>query len=335
MLPEGGKSAPEVIEQFGGKARQNDKLHAKVIWTPSKAIVGSANASSNGLPEDEEQVDGLIEAGVYLDGAEELASIETWFDKLYEDAQPITETDLKAAEEARVGWGRRPKPELVDIPINELKKMPIAVLLWSARMTAQENREVEKLEEPLLKFKNVDWYGDTLGHARKYPYEYETISFETYLDRTKLSSNFYLQKFPLQTDWWKIKTKSKLDRVIFAEYLEKTDALRSYKIGEASIRRIRALLQNRELKLGCYLDSGREEVFLSWEPEPSGVGLRWGFFVFASRFFSCGFKFAVSRKVHPALAYILSVVGNMPCQVAPTFFVFICVASWSPSRRHR
>ena len=65
----GGKSAPEVIEQFGKKARQNDKLHAKVIWTPSGAIVGSANASSNGLPDEEKMIEGLIEAGAYLDDA--------------------------------------------------------------------------------------------------------------------------------------------------------------------------------------------------------------------------------------------------------------------------
>src|SRR5437764_8671672 len=49
----GGKSAPEVIKQFGFRARQNDQLHAKVIWTNAGAIVGSANASSNGLPEEE------------------------------------------------------------------------------------------------------------------------------------------------------------------------------------------------------------------------------------------------------------------------------------------
>ena len=46
----GGKSDPDVIKRFKSGARQCDSLHAKVIWTPDEAIVGSANASSNGMP---------------------------------------------------------------------------------------------------------------------------------------------------------------------------------------------------------------------------------------------------------------------------------------------
>src|SRR5688572_704206 len=57
----GGKSDPDEIKKFGRRCRQNDKLHAKVIWSPKAAIVGSANASSNGLPEEETMAKGLIE----------------------------------------------------------------------------------------------------------------------------------------------------------------------------------------------------------------------------------------------------------------------------------
>ena len=56
----GGKSDPDIIAKFKKRAKQHDKLHAKVIWTPHAAIVGSANASSNGLPQDETIATGLI-----------------------------------------------------------------------------------------------------------------------------------------------------------------------------------------------------------------------------------------------------------------------------------
>ena len=37
-----GKSDPNVISRFHSKARQNDKLHAKVMWSQHRAIVSSA-----------------------------------------------------------------------------------------------------------------------------------------------------------------------------------------------------------------------------------------------------------------------------------------------------
>lgn len=118
----GGKSAPEIIEQFGDRARQNDRLHAKVIWTPSGAIVGSANASSNGLPDEEKGIGGLIEAGAFVDDAANLTVIESWFDDLYRHSQCIEESDLKAAREARRRQPKQTIPELIDIPLIKLNE---------------------------------------------------------------------------------------------------------------------------------------------------------------------------------------------------------------------
>jgi len=66
------------------------------------AIVGSANASSNGLPEEDFKATGLIEAGVYLDDPATLAEIQTWFHELYSvRACKIKASDLKKARLAR------------------------------------------------------------------------------------------------------------------------------------------------------------------------------------------------------------------------------------------
>jgi hypothetical protein len=96
----GGKSHPDVIKRFGNRAKQIDNLHAKVIWSPQAAIVGSANASSNGLPEEEKSARGLVEAGVHVADKKTLKQIEKWFDHEYGRARGITPDDLDDARKA-------------------------------------------------------------------------------------------------------------------------------------------------------------------------------------------------------------------------------------------
>jgi hypothetical protein len=105
----GGKSDPEVIKQFKTRARQCDRLHAKVLWTQNEAIVGSANASSNGMPVEDNFTGNLIEAGILITDRRQLKKIESWFDRYYGSqtlSRPIGKADLQAAEIARgFGWG--------------------------------------------------------------------------------------------------------------------------------------------------------------------------------------------------------------------------------------
>src|SRR5439155_2579811 len=106
---DGGASDPDVIGKFGSRARQNDFLHAKVIWTRDKAIVSSANISSNGMPDEEQYAKGLIEAGILVIDPAVLAEISDWFDVQYKAARVINAGDLKKAAEARSAklWGKR------------------------------------------------------------------------------------------------------------------------------------------------------------------------------------------------------------------------------------
>jgi hypothetical protein len=97
----GGKSDPDEIKKFGNRACQNENLHAKVIWSPEGAIVGSANASSNGRPEEEATADGLIEAGIFVEDPVVLDAIKTWFDTLWETSPAIERVHLEAARIAR------------------------------------------------------------------------------------------------------------------------------------------------------------------------------------------------------------------------------------------
>jgi hypothetical protein len=135
-------------------------LHAKVIWTPDGAIVGSANASSNGMPEDDDHTASLIEAGMYETSPKELAAIEKWFDALYGKARNIGKADLDAARSARAMrkrvFGIKPETTrksrqslleaLRDSPV-EFSKQRIKLLLYKDPISKAEDRAAQKLQQ--------------------------------------------------------------------------------------------------------------------------------------------------------------------------------------------
>jgi hypothetical protein len=116
----GGKSDPDLIKKFGKRAKQSDRLHAKIVWTTRGAIVSSANASSNGLPEEEDSAAGLIEAGVFISDPKQLKLIGAWIDRLHNTSRSIKKADLDAARLVRNKrlWGtpnsRAKKQSLID-----------------------------------------------------------------------------------------------------------------------------------------------------------------------------------------------------------------------------
>jgi len=80
------------------KAR--DQLHAKVYWTSEIAIVGSANASTNGLGE-EEREPGKLEAALEITEASTLDEIRAWFETEWESGELV---DADLLEQVRPLW---------------------------------------------------------------------------------------------------------------------------------------------------------------------------------------------------------------------------------------
>jgi len=93
---------PELMKLPELAIRTNSKLHAKVYWTPHKAIVSSANISINGLGF--EETAGWIEAGILVDDNQVIESIEKWFEGLWNKSQKITNLALDKACE---NWQKR------------------------------------------------------------------------------------------------------------------------------------------------------------------------------------------------------------------------------------
>ncbi|MGQ2948403.1 MAG: phospholipase D family protein [Agrobacterium sp.] len=92
------KLAPSV------EVRTSPRLHAKVYWTPSGVVIGSSNASANGLAVEGNELSSWSEANVYTNDHAILEQSSDWFDKQFDQSQPISDADLLQAEEV---WDRR------------------------------------------------------------------------------------------------------------------------------------------------------------------------------------------------------------------------------------
>ena len=95
-----------IRELPGITLKSHPSLHAKVYWTPRAAVIGSSNASANGLALEGDAAGGWREANVWLDGAAMLDDIATWFDTLFAQGNAILDEDLERAEQI---WKTRAK----------------------------------------------------------------------------------------------------------------------------------------------------------------------------------------------------------------------------------
>lgn len=105
-----GASNPAELRRIralpGITLKSHPSLHAKVYWTPQAAVIGSSNASANGLGLEGDAAGGWREANVRLDGAAMLDDIVTWFDTLFAQGNAILDEDLERAEQI---WMTRTK----------------------------------------------------------------------------------------------------------------------------------------------------------------------------------------------------------------------------------
>lgn len=77
---------------------KSSRLHGKVYMTPGKAVLGSSNASTNGLVVEGDLLAGWSEANIETDDPATLKSTAAWCEKQMQDATKIDDDDLKLAE---------------------------------------------------------------------------------------------------------------------------------------------------------------------------------------------------------------------------------------------
>lgn len=102
-----GGTNPETIKQLGAPENPNLKhiegLHAKVYISNSGCVIGSANASDNGVGFQNSPKH--LEAGVYhLPGSKVWEEVGKWFEKTFSDAKAL---DSGALEKCENKWEKR------------------------------------------------------------------------------------------------------------------------------------------------------------------------------------------------------------------------------------
>ena len=88
------------------EVRSNRFLHAKVFLGNKSVIVGSANASCNGLNFENRELLGWHEAGVVFFDEDQILKTQKWFDELWKDKETIKITD-EAIKFAIKRWKNR------------------------------------------------------------------------------------------------------------------------------------------------------------------------------------------------------------------------------------
>lgn len=91
---------------LGSNLRSHPSLHAKVYWTPNGAVLGSSNASANGLALEGDAACGWAEANVRLSDSSVLQEIADWFEKQFALGNEVSDADLDRAEQL---WRARAK----------------------------------------------------------------------------------------------------------------------------------------------------------------------------------------------------------------------------------
>ncbi|GAB7549241.1 phospholipase D family protein [Cupriavidus sp. 8B] len=106
-----GATNPKAVEGLLALGKTEDvqirhlpDLHAKVIISREKGIVGSANLSTNGLCLEGNESAKWREAGYLVSDVQEIERMQSWFDRLWSDARGIEARDLKVANDL---WERR------------------------------------------------------------------------------------------------------------------------------------------------------------------------------------------------------------------------------------
>lgn len=263
----GGKSDPKLIRKFGPRARQLDNLHSKVIWTPKRAIVSSANASSNGLPIDDinrRTMRGLIEAGVLIEDKDSLAQINQWFDTKYDEAAAITEADLRQAEiDRRTGFQAK-ACELIDLSLEDMKTRRFCVLLYNGECTDQQDKEVAEIDPYTSALKDISWFVDHRNHYKRYPSGKIALTFSTSPSRKRKPIYKCAYHFNEQTKWPRL---SDGGYVVFCTKVRPGDGVQmpNIKIGPKTINALKEILSKRKQILKYDLDDKKGQGFSSWQ----------------------------------------------------------------------
>ncbi|MBY3559777.1 phospholipase D family protein [Rhizobium laguerreae] len=150
-----GACNPSEIEKIMGlganvEVRSDPRLHGKVYLTAAQAVLGSSNASSNGLVVEGPAISGWAEANITTTDSGLLAQMRTWCDERFLTADAITPDKIALA---RAAWNARraASPAIGGLStdlVGSVRSQPdhpafagIKVVQWARTVSARAEKE--------------------------------------------------------------------------------------------------------------------------------------------------------------------------------------------------
>jgi hypothetical protein len=164
----------ERIRQLPGvQVRHLAGLHAKVYWTPTMMIVGSANASANGLGDSGE---GTIEAATCTDERSALDEAAGWFTRQWDRADPVFEPLMRRGWEAWKSRGPRATSAETATVIQKYLKQPewfrgrVNVTYYTTEASPEAKKKFEEIRDEYYSKSDLKKLGDD-----EYPFYDERV----------------------------------------------------------------------------------------------------------------------------------------------------------------
>jgi hypothetical protein len=91
----------KALLKYGVQIKTRDRFHAKAYRISGGVIIGSSNASTNGLGFEASEARRNVELNISITSAEVAAEVQDWFETEWAKAEPV---DRNSAEDARPFW---------------------------------------------------------------------------------------------------------------------------------------------------------------------------------------------------------------------------------------
>ncbi|MCR6699751.1 MAG: phospholipase D family protein [Dokdonella sp.] len=145
------------------EVRNEPRLHAKVLISESRLILGSANASANGLGFQAHEIFGWHEACVELRDSKCLSASAAWFDERWRKAERWSESVLRRAESAWKSVRRRAASLALsagsyELMIDSYEGAPVYVVVTDGGATFDEEEAKSLSSEAGIFTERLDYY---------------------------------------------------------------------------------------------------------------------------------------------------------------------------------
>jgi len=188
-----------------GEVRMDTSLHAKVFWTDKGMVIGSANASANGLSLEGAEIEGWKEMSVLIEDQKLIKEAEKWFDKVFLKSKEIKKKDISDSKKIwkkqsgnRVNSGKELSfVEAIKSGVYSNRKIYITIVGNLNKLQIKKGNILKNV----LKKKDPELFGENIGFWKDYePIPREKYVFSFICENGKITFDGLLYTLPKTKD---------------------------------------------------------------------------------------------------------------------------------------